>query len=186
MPTAKKTTKTPMIVRTFQRRLDMTLLPLCIRGLNDGRLTLEAADRRAGDPDPHLRIVGNLELHQLLVDLRNLAVDAAGRDHLVVHFQVVEKLLHLLLLPLRRQQDDEVEDPQDQRERNELKQRARAITHHAHGEHGISRRHHESWGWRDKLWWSATLKLSNRPNAIASLIRLIVSREKFRLCNVLK
>ena len=35
-------------------------------------------------------------------------------------FSAVEELLHLLLPPLHRQQDHEVEDAEDQGERNEL------------------------------------------------------------------
>src|SRR5262249_48830907 len=136
---------------------------------NDLRLSLIAADRRARDLDSHL--VGDLQLHLLLVELDNLPVDAAGRDDFVVDLQIVQKLLDLLLLASRRHQDDEVEDAQNEDERHDLQQRVRAIAHR-HGEHGAhNRKHHESCGWRDKLWWNASLKLSNRPNAIASLIR---------------
>src|SRR4051812_31106544 len=103
-------------------------------------------------------------------------MNPARRDDPVVHLEAVEKLLHLLLLTLRRQQDDEVEDAQDERERHQLQERTRAIGHHAHGKHGSSEHHHESRGWRDKLSRNATLKLSNRLNIIASLIRRIVSR----------
>ena len=65
---------------------------------------------------------------------RDLAVNAARGDDPVVDLQVVEELLHLLLFALRGQQNDEVEDPQDEGERNNLEQRVRAINQ-AHGEH---------------------------------------------------
>src|SRR3954453_3364102 len=83
---------------------------LCIRGLDDGRLALQAANGGTRDLDSDLRIVGDLQLDHLLVDFRDLAVYPARRDDPVVHLEAVEKLLHLLLLTLRRQQDDEVED----------------------------------------------------------------------------
>src|SRR3954470_12683243 len=107
-------TKTPMIVTTFQRRLDMTVLPyvftsLCIRGLDDRRMALQAADGGARNLDSDLRIVGDLQLDHLLVDFRDLAMNPARRDDPVVHLEAIEKLLHLLLLTLCRQQDDEVE-----------------------------------------------------------------------------
>ena len=59
--------------------------------------------------------------------LRDLSVDAAGRDDAIVDLQALEELLHLLLLALHRQQDDEVEDRQDERERDELHPRAAAV-----------------------------------------------------------
>src|SRR5262249_48177307 len=112
----------------------------------------------------------------LLAQPRDLTVDAARRDDPIVDFQVVEKLLHLLLLALRRQQDDEVEDPQNQDERNNLDQGTRPVRR-GHGEHGAHIKHqHGSCGWRDKLWWNFSLNSSNRPNSTLSLIRRRVSR----------
>ena len=72
-------------------------------------------------------LVGNLELHALIAEPRDLAVDAAGRDDPIADLQAVEKLLHLLLLALHRQQDDEIEDRQDERERDELQPGAAAF-----------------------------------------------------------
>ena len=42
-------------------------------------------------------------------------------------FRLSEERLHLLLLPLHRQQDDEIEDRQDQHERDELQPEAAAF-----------------------------------------------------------
>src|SRR5439155_16571833 len=145
-----------------------------IRSLDDRRLPLKAADGRPRHVYAHF--VGDLQLYFVIVEARDLPVDAAGRDDLVVHLQALEKLLHLLLLALHREKDDEVEDAQHQHERYQLEPGASAIRRGAKCEHGNDRDHHGSWGWRDKLWWSPNLKLSNRPNAIASLIRRRVSR----------
>ena len=73
---------------------------------------------RAGHLDAH--VVGDLQLDGLLVHLGDRAVDAAGGHDPVAHLQRAEKLLHLLLPLLHRQQNDEIEDREDERERNEL------------------------------------------------------------------
>ena len=113
----------------------------------------------------------------MLAQPRDLAVDAAGRDDAVVDLQIIEELLHLLLLALHRQKEHEIEDRHDEGVRNELQPQAAAFER---GTHGVDRTEsescHESDTWRGRLMRSASLKLSNRPNAIASLIRRIVSR----------
>src|SRR5947207_12491937 len=116
--------KTARTVTIFQRKLVIDAF-LRIRGVDDRRLTLKAADGRLRDIDPDL--VGNLQLHLVAVDAGNLAVDAAGRDDPVAFLQVVEKLLHFLLLSLTGEQDDEIEDPEDDDERNRLYERASAV-----------------------------------------------------------
>src|SRR5471030_300276 len=148
---------------TFERRFDMCTTPglppaslylsylsLWVRGLDNRRLALIAADCRFRYFD--IDLVGHLKLHALLVEAHDLAEDPARGDDLVVDLQVVEKFLHLLLLALAGEQDDEIEDCQNQDEGDDLQQRASALEGHAHGEHGIGvEDHHQSWGWRDKL-----------------------------------
>ena len=65
---------------------------------DDRRLALIAADGRPRHFDPDL--VGDLELHALLAEPRDLPVDAAVVMTLSLDLQAVEKLLHLLLLAL--------------------------------------------------------------------------------------
>src|SRR5262249_32430137 len=100
------------------------------------------------------------------------AVNPAGRNHAVADLERFEKLLHLLLLPAHRQQDDEIEDAQDNDERNELQPGAAAFGRRAQGEERTTEHDHD---W-DARWWNSSLKLSNRPNTIASLILRRVSR----------
>src|SRR5262245_20378855 len=111
--------KTARIVMVFQRTFE-DIAPLTSVALlfNDWRLPLVAADGVARDIDPNL--VGNLQRNAIAADLRDLPVDAAGRHDPVVLLQRVEKLLHLLLLTLGGQQDDEIEDPEDEHERDDL------------------------------------------------------------------
>src|SRR5471030_2178814 len=116
MPTAAKMTKTARIVTTFHRRLDM--LHLWIRGLDNRRLPLIPANGRPRDVDAYL--VRDLNLDALLAKARDLSVDSARRDDLVVDFQIVEKLLHLLLLALAGKQDDEIENRKNEDERHRL------------------------------------------------------------------
>src|SRR4029077_12111339 len=121
--------------------------------------------------------VGDLQLHALAPEARDLTVDTAGRDHLVAHLQAFEKLLHLLLLAAHRQQNDEVEDAEHERKRHELQPRAAAIGGRCHREEAVAgERAHESCGSLESFWRNATLKLSKRPNVKLSLIRRSVSR----------
>src|SRR4029077_1760335 len=138
MPTAAKMTKTARIVTTFHRRLDM--LHLWIRGLDDRRLPLIPADGCPRDVDPDL--IRDLNLNALLAESRDLPVDPARRNDFVVDFQIVEKLLHLLLLALAGEQDDEIENSEDEDERHRLQQRVAALGVQAHGEHGSRGEHH--------------------------------------------
>src|ERR1700736_1089294 len=142
---------------------------------DDGRLALVAADRGFRHLDPHF--IRDLELDALLTEAGHGPVNAAGGDDAIAHLEGVEKLLHLLLLPLHRQENDEIEDREHENERDELEPRAPAVGSRAHGKQTTSGEElHDSYDWRDKLWWKSSLKLSNRPNTIASLIRLRVSR----------
>jgi hypothetical protein len=93
-------------------------LRLLLSGLDDRRLALITTDSRLCDL--YADFIGNLQLHLLLIDFHNPAVDSAGRDHTVVHFQAVEEFLHFLLFPLHREQDDEIEDAEDENEWYEL------------------------------------------------------------------
>src|SRR3954470_22208062 len=157
------------MMTTFQRMLSIYLTDLLICRFDDGRLPLVAADRRLRDFNPQL--VGDLQLHGLLAEPRHLAVDAAGRDHPVADLQRLEKLLHLLLLPLHRPQDDEVEDADDEDDWNGRRPQAGAFGRRAEGQERADEHDHD---W-DARWWNSSLKLSNRPNAIASLILRRVS-----------
>ena len=101
-------------------------------------------------------------------------------DDLVAHLEGVQELLDLLLLLLHGKQDHEIENRQYEREGNELDERADLLTRGSSqreqgGEQGI-RRGHEINARRAKVRWKACLKSSNLPNAIASLIRRMVSR----------
>ena len=89
--------------------------------MNDGILTLIAADGGTRDLDPDL--VGDLQLHGFLVHLRDLAVDSARGHDVLTDFEAGLEVLHLLLLALRGQQHDEIEDAEDDREEDELRQR---------------------------------------------------------------
>src|SRR5207248_7143690 len=91
---------------------------LIARGLDDRRLSLITANRLPRHFDSDL--VRHLNLHALLAETRNLPVYSPRRDDLVVHLQMIEELLHLLLLPLGRQQNDEIENPKNQNERYDL------------------------------------------------------------------
>jgi hypothetical protein len=51
---------------------------------------------------------------------RHRPVNAAVGDDTIADFERLEKILQLLLPPLRRQQDDEIEDCEDERNRDEL------------------------------------------------------------------
>ena len=108
----------------------------CLQRVDDRLLALVADDGGARDLDPD--VVGDLQLHglrrsSLVID----AVDAAGGDDPVADLQRGEERLHLLLPLLHRQQDDEVEDAEDQRERNELQPRIwAALLGRGHGQPG--------------------------------------------------
>src|SRR5438477_6693576 len=122
--------KTAAMVMNFQRTFDgMGLLKLLIILVDDGRLALVAADGGPGHLDPNF--VSDLQLHALIAEPRDLAVDAAGRDDAVVHLQTIEELLHFLLLALGRQQNDEVEDPENQNERNDLQKGTTGAVQHS-------------------------------------------------------
>src|SRR5262245_9385466 len=114
--------KTAMMVMNFHRTFEDMVLSdaalLRLRRVDDRRLPLIAADGRFRDLD--LNLFGDLELDALFAQLGDLTVDAARRDHPVVHLEVLQELVHLLLLPLGRQQDDEIEDPQNEDERDNL------------------------------------------------------------------
>ena len=111
----QKMTKTARMVMSFQRRLDICLF-LTVFG--------RRSRRPAPGPDSRRWPLATLRsgpcrrsaaARVCSPSLRDLSVDAAGRDDPIADLQAVEKLLHLLLLPLHRQQDDEVEDGQDER-----------------------------------------------------------------------
>ena len=91
---------------------------------NHGRLALVTADGCPSDFDANL--LGYLQLHGLIVEFRDLHVDASGGNHAIVDFQAAQELLHLLLLALHRQKDDEVKDCDDEHERNELYEKTAA------------------------------------------------------------
>src|SRR5206468_6127297 len=105
--------------------------------LDNGRLTLIPADSRLCDLDSDL--LGDLQLHLLLVNLHDLPVDPTGGDHAVVDLQAVEESLYLLLFPLHRQQDDEIEDAEDENERYELQPGTSAIGRCTQRKHGRGR-----------------------------------------------
>src|SRR5213078_2680902 len=123
----------------------------------------------------------DLQLHGLLAETRHLTVDAASGDDAVADFQAFEKRLNLRLLPFHRQQDDEIENRENKSERNEGQPWTPAVGRRRQREQRfeVANRvdhHSESTGWREKLWWNASLKRSNRPNVTLSLIRRMVSR----------
>ena len=99
---------------------------LSVRRFNDGRLSLIADDGGPGHVDAHVR--GNLQLDGIVADLGDRAEEAARGDDLVADLQRGEEVLDLLLPVLHRQQDHEIEDGEDERERNELDQRADLLT----------------------------------------------------------
>ena len=74
---------------SFQRRFVMTtylrVFGRAAERFDDRLLSLVAADGRLRDFDPHL--VGDLELHALVAEARDLSVDAAGRDDAVADLQ---------------------------------------------------------------------------------------------------
>src|SRR5205823_480436 len=126
-PTLAKTKRTMRVVMTFQRRL----LFICAsrpsprsligRRVDDRRLPLIPANGSLGHFDPHL--VGDLKLNGLVAEARDLAVNPAGRDHAIANLQTIEKFLHLLLLALHRQQDDEIKDCENEGEGHQLQPR---------------------------------------------------------------
>src|SRR5687768_10688237 len=113
-PTPKNTTKTTIIVMTFQRRFDMVLT----RSVGERLLPLIAHNRRLGELDSHF--ICNLELHGHSVYLRHRPVEPSGRHDPIADLEVVEKFLKLLLLPFRGQQDDEIKNREYERNRDEL------------------------------------------------------------------
>src|SRR5437867_693973 len=148
-------------------------------GRDDRLLTLISADCGLRDFDAHL--VGDLQLDGLLAQPRHLAVNAAGRDDAVADLQTAEKLLDFGLLPFHRQQDHEIKNGENERERNEGEPGTAAIGRRRQREQRFEvpervDHHSESAGWREKLWWNASLKLSNRPISTLSLILRMVSR----------
>src|SRR5690606_30220842 len=64
---------------------------------DDRLLSLVTADRGTGDFDPDL--IGNLQLHRVLVDPGDLSVDPAGGDDTVADLQARLEVLDLLLPP---------------------------------------------------------------------------------------
>src|SRR3954465_14001148 len=133
MPSPKNTMKTARIVTPFQRRVDIYISGSGFlrvrRRFDHRRLPLVAADRRLRHLD--MDLVGDLQLHGLLVEAHHLAENPASGDDLVVDLQVVEKLLYLLLLPLVRDDDDEIENGEDHRQRNDHLEKAAAFWAHA-------------------------------------------------------
>src|SRR5687767_3061601 len=95
-----------------------------------GVLSLVPADGRARDLDSDF--VRDLHLNRLLVQLRNLAVDAARGHDFVADLERLLELLHLFLAALHREENQEIEDGQDQRKRQELKQPAGTLTRARH------------------------------------------------------
>src|SRR5688572_23619229 len=65
-------------------------------------------------------LVGDLQLDGVAVDLRHRAIDAAVGNHAIADLQRLKEFLQLLLPPLGRQQDDEIEDREDESDRYEL------------------------------------------------------------------
>jgi hypothetical protein len=83
-------------------------------------------------------------VNALLAEAGDLAVDSLAEDHPVADLQAVEELLHLLLLALGGQQNDEIEDRDDEGERDELNPpRAAALRRRAEGDHPTERVHHD-------------------------------------------
>src|SRR4051812_46479760 len=113
MPIPEKTTRTVTMVISFQRRFlyitESAMLPVFRR--DDGILSLVAAHGGARHFYPDL--VRNLDLDRLVVQLGNLPVDAARGDDLVADLERGLELFHLLLPPLHRHQDQEIEDAED-------------------------------------------------------------------------
>ncbi len=148
-----------------------------VRRFDDRRLALVADDGGPGDVDAH--VWSNLQLNGLVADLGDRAEEAAGGHDLVADLERGQEGLDLLLPVFHRQEDHEIEDREDEREWNELDERAdlswRAAERQEHSEKGI-RRGHEINARRVKVRWKPCLKSSNLPNAIASLIRRMVSR----------
>src|SRR6185503_8497429 len=66
---------------------------LCIRRVDNRRLSLVADDRGAGNVDPDVR--GNLKLNGVFADLGDRAEDAAGGHDLVAFLERGEKRLDL-------------------------------------------------------------------------------------------
>src|SRR5215204_1182934 len=97
-------------------------------------LTLITDNRVPGNLDANL--VGNLQLDDGTVNFCHGAVDAAGRHDAIADFERVKEFLKLLLPPLCGQQDDEIEDREDERNRYELNVwiHARALRR-SHGEY---------------------------------------------------
>ena len=136
---------------TFQRRFD-----ICVSGLTRPLVMGSRSRRPAAGPDsrrwpPWTPRSGPCRrsgaARSVAVEARDLAVDAAGRDDAVVDLQALEKLLHLLLLALPRQQDDEVEDRQDERRRERAAAEGCRPRHAMPMANTATRivRHHESW-----------------------------------------
>src|SRR4051812_28897860 len=130
-PTAPNTTATATMSVIFQRRLFITVLQQLVGRFDNRGLALKAADRGARNFDAQL--VGDLELHGGVAHLDDLTVDAAGGDDPIADFQRGEEFVDLLLLTFAREQDREVDDAGDKRERNDrLQQRATALTGGGH------------------------------------------------------
>ena len=89
-------------------------------------LTLESDDGWTRDFDAY--VVGDLELDRLFAHARDRSKDPAGGDDLVTDLESALEFLHLLLPLPHRQNHDEVEDPQNQNERNELQPRTGVAT----------------------------------------------------------
>src|SRR5688572_33148069 len=114
--------KTTRMVTSFQRKFDMVLMAVRQR-----LLSLITDDGVLGDLDAHF--VGDLQLDGVAVHFRDRAVDAAVGDHAIADFQRLEKFLQFLLPSLGGQQDDEIEDRENERDRYELNEwvHARAL-----------------------------------------------------------
>src|SRR5436190_3561562 len=101
------------MVMTFQRKFCMMSI-----GVGQRFLALIAHDGALRELDTYL--LGNLKLYGVPVHLRHRPVDTAVCDDAVADLERFEKILQLLLAPLGRQKDDEVEDREDERDRNQL------------------------------------------------------------------
>src|SRR5262245_32278270 len=128
-----------MMVINFQRRFCMVLAYELTAGLDDRGLALIAADGRLGYFDPDF--IGDLQLDALVAQPGDLPVDAPGGDHPVAYLQSVQELLHLLLLPLHGQQDDEIEDTQNEDERHQLEPRTASVGRSGHGQQQSNHSH---------------------------------------------
>src|SRR6267142_6523083 len=126
----KNTTNTVRMVRIFQRRFLYIVAKLVRVIRHHGLLPLVPPDSRARNLDPDL--VRDLHLDRFLVQAGDLSVDAARGDDLVADLERLLKLLDLLLSPFHRQQNQKIEDPENERERQELEETSGALDRTRH------------------------------------------------------